>query len=223
MNAYLLPKQPVPLELLSLLMPAGEIVPALAAELARFDQNHLSKFCFEQGLYCLPTTELIDWLSQQIGGRLALEIGAGRGILGRALDIPMTDSHLQDGRNRFVVEHYKSLGQPLIRYPADVRKLTANSAILTYRPQVVVAAWVTQKVTDRREHERMGGNYWGVDETRFGRDGVETYIHVGHSKVHADKRILGQYPHQVYKLPFLFSRSPQPAGNLIYIFDCQTR
>ena len=63
----------------------------------------------KHGMYVLPTLELIDHLKKLIAGRRAIEIGAGNGILAKALGIHATDNHMQ-ARPKYIA-HYTALGQ----------------------------------------------------------------------------------------------------------------
>src|SRR5271170_675184 len=65
-------------------------------EYDKIDRIALKLFCHATGRYGLPTIELVEYLKELIGGRSAIEIGAGNGDLGRHLGIPMTDSRLQE-------------------------------------------------------------------------------------------------------------------------------
>jgi hypothetical protein len=63
---------------------------------AAYDRIHpegLRLWCHKNARYGLPTIECIDWLRKFIGGRSAIEIGAGYGDLAYHLGIPATDSH----------------------------------------------------------------------------------------------------------------------------------
>jgi hypothetical protein len=64
---------------------------------AAFDVDPYDRFvwCAARARYGLPTVELVERLREMIGGRRALEVGAGQGDLGRLLGIPMTDSAQQ--------------------------------------------------------------------------------------------------------------------------------
>jgi len=53
-------------------------------------------FGARQGVYSFPTDELCDFLRSRIEGRVAIEIGAGHGILAEALSIPATDNRQQE-------------------------------------------------------------------------------------------------------------------------------
>ena len=187
----------------------GRLDPMPAAFYATVPQNDLSIFCVRRGFYCLPTVELIEWLRERIGGRKAIEIGAGNGAIGRALGIPMTDSRQQERPE--MAAYYASLGQATVSYPDDVEKLSAAAAVEKYKPEVVIAAWVTHRYYTH-SHE-LGGNQWGVDESRLR---VATYIHVGHEGVHAQKPILKR-EHETHRLPFLYSRS-MTLKNVVWVW-----
>ena len=68
------------------------------------NQNEIKYFMYKHGIYVLPTTELITFLSKNIIG-LTIEIGAGLGAIGRSLNIKMTDSYLQ--ADPLIAQYYK--------------------------------------------------------------------------------------------------------------------
>jgi hypothetical protein len=175
-------------------------------------QNDLSYFCWKHGFYSLPTTELCEWLKEQIDGRSTIEIGAGHGAVAKYLGIPATDSKLQETTAMQVV--YTLQGQPTVKYPPHIIKLRGNDAVTYYKPEVVIACWVTQ-IYKETEHWR-GGNMFGVDED-FLLDNVSTYIHVGHTKTHGIKRILNR-PHKEFRFPWLYGRSMDAANHIIYVW-----
>ena len=148
-----------------------------------FKQDDLSGFCLRHGLYCLPTVELVDKINQLIlevsPTRSAIEIGSGNGVLGKALGIPCTDSHMQERPE--IRAHYRKIGQPVISYGEHVERLDAEAAVARYRPEVVVAAWVTHKYNEA-EPER-GGNAYGVDEVAL-LGQIKRYIFIGNFYVH---------------------------------------
>ncbi len=139
----------------------GQLVAHPYCEYATVPQQVLAAWGRLRGYYCLPTTELVDWLRQRIAGRPAIEIGAGHGALGRALGIPATDSFQQklDPETIAILRESK---QPVVLYGSNVELLPAPQAIRKYRPTVVVAAWVTHRWHPKRHH--IGGNALGVDE-----------------------------------------------------------
>lgn len=192
--------------------PAIEPVPA--SVLANIPQNDLSLWCLKRAIYQVPTTELIDFLSDQIGNpATALEIGAGTGQIGRHLAIRMTDNKMQLWPE--IQQHYARLNQPTIQYGKDVERLPAADAIKRYKPTTVVGCWVTQK----HKPDIAEGNVYGVDEQYMLRyTSVEKYIVVGNVLTHGDKEILRNIPHQVYWFDWLYSRSMERSQNAIWIF-----
>lgn len=184
-----------------------------AAVFDALDPVELRAWQHHRAVYQLPTQELVDWMRDEVGIRSALEVGAGRGWLGRALNIPMTDSWLQKV-NPTVAAIYALTGQPVIPYSRDVERLDAAAAVAKYRPQVVFGCWVTQIAY---AHEPPGdGNAWGLDEDAL-LDQVETYIVVGSRKVHGTKRLLKRR-HEVITLPGLRSRAQNVQDNVIYVW-----
>lgn len=186
---------------------------------SRFRQQDLSAFCLVQGLYCLPTFELLDKLNELIleadPYREAIEIGAGNGAIGRGLGIPATDSMMQD--NPSVAYLYETVfKQPTVNYGKNVRQIDGNAAVESLRPNVVIGAWVTH-MYDSRDPDR-GGNVLGIDEWDILRR-VRRYIVVGNTVIHGKKPIMSQVS-QVIKAPYLFSRSAMYHDkNAIFVWD----
>ena len=166
-------------------------------------------FCVASGSYLLPTTELVAALKAAIGGRTALEIGSGSGVLAKALGIRATDNRMQEWPE--VKKLYGSLQQAVVTYGENVEEIDAEEAVRKYKPQVVVAAWVTHKYDPARPY--AGGNEHGVIEENI-IDNCETYIFVGNSKVHANKSIWAR-PHTWIEPPWLYSRAINGSPNFI--------
>jgi len=183
-----------------------------ASEWNQFEQEQISIFCVKNAFYGLPTTEMIAWLKDRIGKRSAIEIGAGNGVLGRALEITMTDSFIQDSPE--VRAHYQSLKQPTIQYGSDVEKLDYKDAIVKYKPDVVIGQWVTQLWKDHSDDG--SGSIHGLDEEWI-LENVPTYIHIGNENTHGRKRILKR-PHEKLHFNWLFSRSMQADKCVIYVW-----
>lgn len=184
-------------------------------DLKDIPQEHLSVFCVYNGIYTLPTQELVDFLSEEIGEAQdrTVEIGAGNGVLGRALGIKSTDNLMQLTPD--IKAYYESLGQAIVSYGDNVEKLDAMQAVKKYSPEIVIAAWVTHKY-NAREHWR-GGNAMGVDENTLLKK-VKKYIMVGNVSVHGKKPILS-LPHRTILAPWILSRSVSSDQNLIYIWE----
>lgn len=176
----------------------------------QFTTEQRQLFGHKHAMYCIPTAELIEYLDRRIGNRDALEIGAGNGIVGRALGIRMTDSHQQ------AMPKYKELyhmsGQPVIKYGKDVLKMDALEAVKRFKPDVVIGCWVTHLW--REAEGWRGGNEVGVDETKLIKR-VDEYIVVGNHKVHKDKPIMEDVEN-VQTPDWLVSRASAPIYNAIY-------
>jgi hypothetical protein len=150
-----------------------------AAELTALDRAELRLFCQEEAVYQLPTVELIAQLRDRIGDRTALEIGAGRGDIGRHLGIRLTDSHMQaEPQYRKL---YEAAGAHAIRYPKDIEKLNYKQAIKKYKPAVVVACWVSHQFSEKRPE--MAGSIAGLD-TQWIVDHCKEFLFVGHPVTH---------------------------------------
>src|SRR5690349_21868681 len=88
-------------------------------------------FCHQYGRYGIPTTELIKFITNILGSKRSIEIGAGAGDLGLYLgNIPMTDNRQQEWPS--IASHYKAMGQPVIKYHKSVEKLDALDAVKKY-------------------------------------------------------------------------------------------
>lgn len=171
-------------------------------------------WCVKNAIYQVPTLELIQWLRPYIAGKKAVEICAGKGVLGKAFEIPTTDSFMQ--MKKEMRAYYAMLGQPVTDPPNHVEKLEAMDALRKYEPEVVIASWATQLWKSKADRHASA---YGVDEEALlDFPSVRTYIHIGNKGVHGDKRIL-RFPHKSVSLPFLVSRAHNQSENVIYIWD----
>lgn len=172
---------------------------------AQFQQASLSAFCLRMGCYALPTVELLNLINEKImdvsPSRNAIEIGSGNGVLGKNLGITCTDNFIQHRPE--VMAYYEKLQQPIAPYGKHVVKLDAESAVIHYKPDVVVAAWVTHIYSDA-DPER-GGNMFGVDELSM-LERIKRYVFVANLTVHHSKPLM-EKAHEIIQGDFLFSRS----------------
>ena len=211
----------------ALLLPNGRLRLMPTAELLAFGLSRLQAWCVLRARYQLVTRELVQWLSDRIAGRPALEIGAGMGDLGWHLGIPQTDLGLQG-------DHFEASGfcdHPLYRDqaptepPADVERLEADEALAKHSPSVVVGAWITQRRHDKRRPARevldapaLASTLvpYGVEEVRIVQ--IADYIHVGNSGVHQGKRIYS-VKHRTYRPEGLVSRGIDQSKNEIRMWE----
>jgi hypothetical protein len=173
-------------------MPASYWEATTACERGRFGVAH--------GLYHFPTVELVEYLRGVIGGRRAIEIGSGSGVLADALGIPATDNRMQEWPN--IKRAYLLTQQPVVQYGPNVDALDALVAIKRFKPQVVIAAWVTHKF-DAKAPE-LEGNMYGIDERKVVQ--AAEYVFVGNEHVHRNKPIWA-LPHTKERPPGVFSRA----------------
>jgi hypothetical protein len=210
----------------ALLLPNGRLRLMPTAELLAFGLSRLRAWCVLRARYQLVTRELVQWLSDRIAGRPALEIGAGMGDLGWHLGIPQTDLGLQG-------DHFEASGfcdHPLYRdrapteLPADVERLEADAALAKHSPSVVVGAWITQRRHDKRRPARevldapaLASTLipYGVEEVRILQ--IASYIHVGNTGVHQGKRIYS-VKHRIYHPEGLVSRGIDQSKNEIRVW-----
>lgn len=191
----------------------GRLQPVPFASIKDAPQNDISVFCHKQGIYQIVTTELVEFIGGQIKDfDRPIEIGSGNGCLGRALSIPMTDSFIQNTGE--MKNFYRSIGQPVVRYGADVRRLDALKAVKLLKADAAVGAWVTHK---KKPHLR-DGLYCGVDEAILSKR-LKRYVFVGNRSVHRHKELLRYCQPKEYRFDWLVSRSVHRAENLIWVFD----
>jgi len=173
----------------------------------------LAAWCMLKSVWQLPTLELIQWLQLHIiRGQKAIAICSGHDRIGHHLGIPMTDAFHAIRKPEYAATLRRCGIAP--RPPhSDVEELEALAAIKKYKPQVVIGAWVSH-VHDGTSDE---GYMYGVDEFAVLR-AVKTYAMIGHRKIH-DGKPLRQKPHERKLLPGLVSRSMNPAGNCIYVWQ----
>lgn len=198
-----------------LLDEAGHLRLMDASDYDRLPRDGVRYWCQRNARYGLPTRELIAWLKEYIAGRSAIEVGAGAGDLAHWLGIRATDSKMQADSSVSLM--YRMMGQPPITYPDWVEKLEAVEAVRKYKPQVVVAQWVTHWIDPNLPPPPGGGCMFGIKEEELLAEGV-TYIVVANRRIHGTKPIL-KLPHKELQLPFIRSRATYPEDDLIYIWE----
>ncbi|MEJ8859571.1 hypothetical protein WKW79_33770 [Variovorax robiniae] len=187
-----------------------QVVPARSLEGTTAQERLV--FGVRHGLYSFPTEELCDFIRARIRGKIAIEIGAGHGALAAALAIPATDNRQQE--DAAVKAHYRQIGQPTVPYGDHVEKLDAASAVRKYRPNVVVACWVTHRFDARRPDAE--GGMLGVDEAKLIAS-CDEYIFIGSEQVHARKPIWA-LPHEKLTPSWLYSRAVNGSRDFIAIW-----
>lgn len=186
-------------------LPAAYWASKSVEERALFGHNH--------GIYSFPTLELVEYLTELIDDRKAIEIGAGHGVLAEALGIPATDVKQQEMPEYRA--YYEQLGQPIVSYGPNVEKLDGNDAVRKYKPQVVIACWVTHKYDPRRHS--AGGNEIGVKEEKIV-ERCETYVLIGNEEIHKRKSIWKQ-PHTIEHPDWLYSRAHNGTPEFISVWQ----
>lgn len=190
----------------------GRLQPVPFDEIRNAPQNDVSVFCHRHGIYQIVTTELVGFVRGQIEGFNAIEIGAGNGCLGRALGIPLTDSRIQNTAE--MKNFYKSIGQPVVNYGADVRKLEALKAVKLLKADAAVGAWVTHK----KKATLPDGCFGGVDEAILSKR-LKRYVFIGNRITHRHKEMLRFSTPRVFRFDWLVSRSMNRAANVVWVFD----
>jgi hypothetical protein len=175
--------------------------------------NQRRLFALFNGIYSFPTIELVEWIIKNYDTNKMIEIGSGHGALARYLKIPATDWKLQE--NRHIKKMYKLMSQPTIKYPADVEKLEALEAIEKYKPDTVIACWVSSKYNPSKP--KLGGVFNGLDEFKLLKK-VKNYVFIGNKEVHSKKEILS-IKHKTIMPEFLVSRAIQTDKEVIYTWE----
>lgn len=84
-----------------------------------------------QGIYSFPTDELCDFLRSRIEGRVAIETGAGHGILAEHwLFLPPITVSKRIRNSGPTMDG--QIGQPTVSYGGNVEKLDAEAAVAKY-------------------------------------------------------------------------------------------
>ena len=111
---------------------------------------------------------------------------------------------------------YDLVGTPVINYHRNTIKGDANTAILTLKPRVVVASWITHRYNEN--FHALGGNVHGVDEVAMFND-IEKYIFFGNDKTHKDKPIFADAAFNIERIknPNFFSRFLDHDLNTLFI------
>jgi hypothetical protein len=193
----------------------GTLLVKPASFYAQFSTTEVAYFGVKNGFYAIPTTELVAWLKKVVGTRRLLEIGSGNGVLANALGIRATDNLMQTWPD--VMAHYRMLQQAPVKYGEWVENLDAHAAVDQYRPDVVLACWVTHKY--REDRPELSGNQYGVDEEAI-LSRCQTYIHVGNGETHARKP-LKNLPHRRYRFDWLVARTAKPELNEICVWGAR--
>ncbi|MGL5754055.1 MULTISPECIES: hypothetical protein [Bacteria] len=140
-----------------------------------------------EGLYCYPTKELELFLKEEISNyKNPIEIGAGNGYLNKIIGIRGTDSMIQLTPS---IKAYYELNNhyPLNYINKNIEKLTDLESIEKYKPDLVIASWVTQKTSLEKYDE---GFIHGVQEIKWlEENSVKKYIFIGNFKTHMNKNI----------------------------------
>lgn len=189
----------------------GLIHPVPHSSLENIPIEHILLWCVQNGVYVVPTTELISFLKNEIAGKAAIEICAGHGSIGRSLGIPTTDSYVQTDPQ--IQACYRLLGQKPIDPPPDVLKYEANVAVDLYQPQIVIGAFVTEIWTPGNAQ----GSVYGVDEVTLNKK-IDSYIHIGNDHTHGWKTLMKK-EHKVFRFPWLVTRTRSQSLNHIRIWE----
>lgn len=205
--------------MLEVLEPTGRIRLLPSSFWKALDPDLLILFAITAARWTIVTTELIEWLRDEIAGRKAIEIGAGAGDLGSHLGILQTDSfsHCETPE---VLARARRLHHAVPLPPPQVRRLDGLMAVRALRPEVVVGSWITEYGLVPRPGVTDNTSSFGVRETALVHEAA--YILVGHVGTHGTKRIL-DFPHEEHRPSWLVSRAVDPTGDRIWTWKRQQR
>lgn len=194
-------------EIHNLLLDENKVLKLLPADTYKqLTHDEIRYFCWEQGLYHLPTEEMITFLEGFIGDQSAIEVAAGMGNIGRFLNIPMTDSKLHNTPD--IAKVYKDFNQPICKYSDQVITMDGNTAVETYKPDITIGAWVTERPR----------NVHGIDELKLIQH-TGIYVIFGNELIHDDKPLAKIVKPSKLKFPWLISKGYYPEKNCIYVFN----
>lgn len=178
----------------------------------RFTDDQIKMFMLREAIYVLPTEELVDFLDKLIGDTYAIEVGAGRGFIGRELNIRTTDSYQQQDDIRSTII-YRMTRQTPVRYPKYVEKLDAVRAVRKYHPHTVLGCFVTH----RWREDTQDGNDLGIDMKKM-YSMIRRFILVGNKKIHRNNPLMS-LPHEEIQLDGLITRGFDNDLNRIFIWE----
>lgn len=179
---------------------------------SQFTPDQIRFFCWKNGCYSIPTVELVNWLNERIAGKKTIEIGAGNGVLAKALDIGAVDNYQQQMAKYKLF--YLNTNQPIIRYGKNVAKIGANEAVEYEKPEVVIGSWITERYDPA--YHRYGGNEIGPRQLEI-IDQVDTYYLIGNTDIHHNPKLMNLKP-KIHRIP-LISRAFDPHKNVIFEFS----
>jgi hypothetical protein len=201
-----------------ILLKDGQMQVLKSSELRKIPNIDLRLWCHKNGIYGIPSEELIDTIKAHIVEHKSIEVGAGCGVFGRALDIPSTDSFIQSTPEMAMM--YKMMGQPPVTYGDNVEELEASEAIAEYSPDVVFGSWVTQYVSPLAVEPPVGGgSVYGLKESDYIKH-IKKYIIYGNENVHGNKEIFADRRLNVERIfdpEHFFSRATVHDLNCLYI------
>jgi len=175
----------------------------------QYTRNQIQLMMKKKDIYVLPTEELCAFLDELISDKSAIEIGAGKGYLGRELSIPITDSYAK--RDPYPMMMDRICGVPTITYPPDVEKLDAISSVRKYRPHTVIASFLVHEQT-----YKDGSKKFGLDGKKL-LHLCKRYIHIGNLGIHCNNPIL-TIPHTEIEFPYLITNIMSPLTDRIFIW-----
>lgn len=161
------------------------------------------------GIHIIPTLELLDFLKGHVKDNKAVEICAGKVCLGRHLNVPMVDCKLQEKKE--VIELYKSLGQPTIKYDNDIIQYDALEYVKENDVDLVFGSYISEL---KLPHKDVGSLY-GVDEIELLKH-CKTYITIGTDSVHG-KNETKKREHTIIRDKLFFARTNNQENNFIQI------
>ena len=200
----------------NLFMDDGLVMPVPYKALIDIPDRALKIYLFYRNIYGIVTTELVEYLKNEIGDKKAIEIGCGNGTLGRALGIPITDSKSQSFDE--IKKMYANFGQPTIGYPEDVEKLEAFEAIDKYKPDILIGSYITHYINPKQPEK--GGYDHAPNEVEMSKL-VKKYYMLGNQHTHRHNRLLTNPKVKTTNVqePWIMTRSENTEKNALFIWE----
>ena len=185
---------------------------ANARDYLSLGKNDLPLFMMITSTYVLPTEELISTLDELIEPESnAIEICCGNGVIGRELNMPLTDSKIQQKDSK-IRNEYIRLGNPPVNYPDDVEELEALAAAEKYHPDTILSCFGTHLWKSGMK----SGFIYGVDYEKLWTM-TNRIILVGNDRVHGENPLMKRKHREIQKWGIISRTEGIPTK--IYIWE----
>lgn len=170
------------------------------------------------GIYSIPTDELVTFVRGKIGARSSHEIGSANSVLARYLKgsgMHCSDPRSQETTLIKALVNLTASNPPFT--PSWVSHKNAKQVVEDYKPDVILAQWVTPGGM-KNSGDQSGRNSYGPDYKDM-LTKIEELIFVGNKDVHQEVMFgeLGE-PDEQIEGDWILSRAFIPDRNAIWIW-----